>query len=430
MPSAIVTGATGILGREIVHELSKHKAQWSTVHALSRSRKEDYPDNVIHNHIDLTSSADEMAKDLTNVRGEYVFFAAYLQKETEQENWDINGAMLSNFLEALTKTGAIDTVKRIILVTGCKQYGVHLGVPKNPMSEDAPWLEGSEWPPNFYYNQQNILHEFCKKHGKEWTVTYPNDVIGYAVGNFMNLASATALYAIINKELGQDLTFPGSPAFYTKFDSFTNSKLHAEFCAWAALEPRAANQAFNVVNGDVESWQNLWPKVAEYFGLRVKPDQFSAVQSGKEVGDGAGEITGMANKLGLVQSDLSSSQSSETALAKDPPISVLADKLGLRGHVITSQSKVEQQVDLVKWSQRDDVKNAWQKVAEREGLDKSAFEKATWGFLGFVLGRNFDLVISMSKARKCGWTGYRDSWESLEGVFGELEEGGVLPKRK
>ena len=224
MPSAIVTGATGILGREIVFELSKHATQWPTVHALSRSRKEDYPDNVIHNHIDLTSSADEMANDLANVRGEYVFFAAYLQKDSEQENWDVNGAMLSNFLEALTKTGAIDTVKRIILVTGCKQYGVHLGVPKNPMSEEVPWLEGSEWPPNFYYNQQNILHKFCKDHSKEWTVTYPNDVIGYAVGNFMNLATATALYAVVNKELGQDLVFPGSPDFYAKFDSFTNSK--------------------------------------------------------------------------------------------------------------------------------------------------------------------------------------------------------------
>ena len=32
--------------------------------ALSRTTKEDYPSSVIHNHIDLTSSAQEMAKDL------------------------------------------------------------------------------------------------------------------------------------------------------------------------------------------------------------------------------------------------------------------------------------------------------------------------------------------------------------------------------
>ena len=47
----------------------------------------------------------------------------------------------------------------------------------------------------------------------------------------------------------------------------------------------------------------------------------------------------------------------------------------------------------------------WEKLQAREGLEKDAFEKATWGFLGFVLGRNYNVVISMSKARKYGWTG-------------------------
>lgn len=234
MPLVLITLASsipeltnpGILGREIVSELSQHRQQWPTIHALSRSKKEDYSDNVIHNHIDLQSSPGDMANDLS----------------------------------VLEKTGAISDVKRIILVCGAKQYGVHLGMPKQPMTEDALWLtDTSKWPPNFYYNQQNILHNFCKKHSKEWVATYPNDVIGFAMGNFMNLSTAIALYALVSKELSGNhgLTFPGSPASYTEFDSFTSSKLHAEFCNWAALEPRAANQAFNVVNGDVESWQNL-----------------------------------------------------------------------------------------------------------------------------------------------------------------------------
>jgi hypothetical protein len=66
---------------------------------------------------------------------------------------------------------------------------------------------------------------------------------------------------------------------------------------------------------------------------------------------------------------------------------------------------VEQRIDLVKRSQRDDVKKAWEQLAAREGLEKDAFHKATWAFLGFVLGRNYDIVVSMSKARKLGWTG-------------------------
>jgi hypothetical protein len=69
------------------------------------------------------------------------------------------------------------------------------------------------------------------------------------------------------------------------------------------------------------------------------------------------------------------------------------------------QSFVEQRIDLVKWSQRDDVKKAWEQLAAREGLEKDAFYQATWAFLGLVLGRNYDIVVSMSKARKLGWTG-------------------------
>lgn len=61
------------------------------------------------------------------------------------------------------------------------------------------------------------------------------------------------------------------------------------------------------------------------------------------------------------------------------------------------------------------MRKAWEKVAEREGLSKDALEEATWGFLGFVLGRNYNLVTDMSKARKLGWTGYVDTWDTLSG---------------
>lgn len=81
MPSAIITSATGILGHEIIFELGRNPQKWPAVHALSRTTKEDYPSSVIYNHIDLTSSAQEMAKDFKNVKAEYVFFVAYLQKD-------------------------------------------------------------------------------------------------------------------------------------------------------------------------------------------------------------------------------------------------------------------------------------------------------------------------------------------------------------
>ena len=48
----------------------------------------------------------------------------------------------------------------------------------------------------------------------------------------------------------------------------------AEHLLWQATDPAAANQVFNVVNGDVFRWKSLWPKIAEYFGVEpVGPEE-------------------------------------------------------------------------------------------------------------------------------------------------------------
>lgn len=107
--------------------------------------------------------------------------------------------MLKNFLEALEITGAAKKLKRVILTAGAKQYGVHLGQPKNPMEESDPWIDGPGRPPNFYYRQQNKIKRESQKSSWDCVVTYPNDVIGVAKGNFMNLATSVGIYASISK---------------------------------------------------------------------------------------------------------------------------------------------------------------------------------------------------------------------------------------
>lgn len=47
--------------------------------------------------------------------------------------------MLANFLQALVINESVSKVKRITLVCGAKQYGVHLGQVKGPMEEVDPW---------------------------------------------------------------------------------------------------------------------------------------------------------------------------------------------------------------------------------------------------------------------------------------------------
>ena len=121
---------------------------------------------------------------------------------------------------------------------------------------------------------------------------------------------------------------------------------------------------------------------------------------------------------------------SKTQLAERPPIADFAEELGLEGSDALKPSYISARIDVTKWSQQDEVKKAWEELAQKEGLEKEAFEKATWGFLLFELGREYDIVISMSKARAYGYTGYQDTWTAFEEVFQELEAEGVLPKRK
>lgn len=61
------------------------------MYALSRSQKDEYPENVVHSHVDLLDSAEDMARNLHGIEGEYVFFAAYLQQQSEDKEWEING---------------------------------------------------------------------------------------------------------------------------------------------------------------------------------------------------------------------------------------------------------------------------------------------------------------------------------------------------
>lgn len=217
----------------------------------------------------------------------------------------------------------------------------------------------------------------------------------------MNLTTALALYALVTKELGTPFVFPGSRDFYTRFDSFTSAKQHARFCVWAALTPECGNQAFNVVDGDAQSWQTMWPRLAERFGLEVPADQFGESMQDTEQDERV------------------------VPLAERPPLEDYAGKMGI-GQV--RRGEVRMRLDLRNWASMREVRSAWERVAQREGLRMDTFEQATWFFLNFVLGRNYDVVISMNKARRFGFLESVDSWEALRESLDELVDEGILPR--
>jgi hypothetical protein len=83
----------------------------------------------------------------------------------------------------------------------------------------------------------------------------------------MNQLNALAAYATICRELGTPLRFPGHPGAFRAVYQFTDAGLLARAMLWAAGQPQCANQPFNLTNGDVDRWENLWTAIAAEFGM-------------------------------------------------------------------------------------------------------------------------------------------------------------------
>src|ERR1700720_2297322 len=65
--------------------------------------------------------------------------------------------------------------------------------------------------------------------------------------------------------------FQAKPGAYTALYQATDAALLAKAVTWMATDPQCANQAFNVTNGDLIRWQNVWPKFANFFGMELAP---------------------------------------------------------------------------------------------------------------------------------------------------------------
>ncbi|UUZ92685.1 hypothetical protein LJK87_46560 [Paenibacillus sp. P25] len=150
---------------------------------------------------------------------------------------------------------------------GYKVYGGHLGPFKTPAREtDAYFM-----PPEFMFDQQTYLENRQKGKAWTWSGIRPSVVGGFALGNPLNLVTVIAVYASISKELGIPLRFPGKPGAYDKSLEMTDAGLLARATVWAATDERCANQAFNINNGDLFRWSEMWPKIARYFELETAP---------------------------------------------------------------------------------------------------------------------------------------------------------------
>ncbi len=256
----LVAGAQGVIGQAAAKHLSSLAD--ATVYGLSRRQIEGLP-GVTPINVDLLSPADvdRAVAPLNDVT--HIIFAAYVEKQTPGERSAVNVALLRNLLSAAERH--CPRLTHVTMYQGGKAYGADLGPFKTPAREDDPRLMS----PNFYYDQEDFLRE--AQRGKQWTfsVLRPEAVCGYAVGNPMNLTMVIAVYAAISKELGLPLRFPGPEGAYRALYQVTSADILAKAAAWAGQTPSAANEIFNITNGDYFRWQFMWPKIARMFHMEI-----------------------------------------------------------------------------------------------------------------------------------------------------------------
>ena len=253
--TALVAGAQGVIGRNLIAELAV-QGGWDII-GLSRRGGAD-EENIRHVAIDLLDPDDTRQKLAPLSAVTHVFYAAYQDRGSWAELVAPNVAMLANLLDGIE--AAAPGLRHVSLMQGYKVYGAHLGPFKTPARETDP----PPMPPEFNFDQQRVLE--ARRQGKAWTwsAMRPSVVGGVALGNPMNLVVAIAAYASLSKELGLPLRFPGKLGAYDKLIEMTDSGLLARATIWAASEPRAANQAFNINNGDLFRWNDMWPRIARF----------------------------------------------------------------------------------------------------------------------------------------------------------------------
>jgi len=262
MPKVLVVGALGVVGRAVVERLAG-RANLEVV-ALSR-RTPDFAPEASWVAADLrdpqaTSIALAPHRDTT-----HIIYAALSEQPQLLRGWRdeanaaLNTAMLRNTLDALQSA----PIEHLTLMQGTKAYGVHTG---RPMRVPAREQDAIRDHANFYFDQKDLVAARAQNMGFRWTVLRPQIVLGVAVGSAMNPVAALGAYAVLSRELGIALRYPGHPHLLTEC---TDARLIASAVEWAWHEPRAHRQAFNVANGDVIVWSTFFERLAREFGLQL-----------------------------------------------------------------------------------------------------------------------------------------------------------------
>jgi nucleoside-diphosphate-sugar epimerase len=272
--TVLVAGATGVVGYAALKHFAAEPG--TAVVALSR-RPPPAMRPARHLALDLTDAAAcldaaDAMRDVT-----HLVYAALFELPGLVEGWrsdqqiTTNGRMFRNLLDPLLR--AARGLRHITLLQGTKAYGVHVRPLAVPAREGRSELREQ---PNFYWNQEDHLRACRAGHDWSFTIMRPVLVVGEAIGGAMNLIPALGVHAAVMRERGPILPYPGGAE---RVGQAVDADLLARAIGWAGEAAAARDETFNVANGDVFTWPNVWPAIADALGMRAGPDEPFLLQS-------------------------------------------------------------------------------------------------------------------------------------------------------
>jgi nucleoside-diphosphate-sugar epimerase len=290
----VVAGALGVVGRAVVEHIDAIGGD-NEVTALSR-RSPDFETGAHFVSVDLRDS-ERSRRELAQARdATHLVYAALHEKPRLVRGWfdpdqiETNRRMLENTLDALP------ALEHVTLLQGTKAYGAHLGVPiRVPAREEAPHREHA----NFYWEQEDLLRARAERDGFHFTIFRPQIVLGVASGSAMNPVASFGAFAVLRRELGLPLVHPGHPHALTEC---TDARLQASAIEWAWDAKTALNETFNVTNGDVVVWSEVFPALAQAFGMELGEPE--AMSMADEMPRHAALWRQVAEREGLIEPDL------------------------------------------------------------------------------------------------------------------------------
>lgn len=405
--TAIIVGATGISGFNTLRSLLESPSRWGKIYAVSRSPPPaemlslltpTQQSHLQHVSIDLTGSAEKTADALRTSgvkHADHVFFFGYIHPKGKsamdpglaRELVETNAPLFENFLRALPLAGIAP--KRILLQTGGKHYGCHIGRARLPYVESDP--PPTHLAENFYYHQVDALRRFCAEHPETaWNVVRPFGIVGAAPGGGMNCFLPYAVLAATQAKKGEPIFFGGDIEEWQNECVHSSARLTGFLCEWAVLEEKCANQDFNAGDGCAMSFDRFFEELARWYGV----------------------------EKGIEGPEPDESKYEELPLAggKDAPL----------GYGPPTAIRLSRK--LSDWCQEPANHEAWKAVMRDAGLKEDVFELgsdtiAMGDFTYYRIGQP-----SMAKVRRLGFNGFVDTVESVFEAYNDLAVLGLIPK--